>query len=153
VEFLSAGAKAGIGLAAAALAIAAMGVIVWYVLRRRKGPRRGAVEMGGSDADTGFQDRDNGTLIQQPQTGVVAHNESMVPLSSLGPQFRRDGSGPTVHELGHAEAAELDTFHEGKINPYELSSENSYDRKEKEMRKDWVDDRAAAGYDGAYRGN
>ena len=153
-EFLSTGAKAGIGLAAAALAVAAMGIIVWYVLRRRKSPRRGAVEMGpGYDADTGFQDKDNSILMQQTQPGTMGHNAMMAPLPSLGPQNRGNGSAPAVHELGDYDAVELETPYETKQKHYEMSSENPYERKEKEMNKDWVDDRARAGYDGAYRGN
>jgi len=108
---------------------------------------------GGHDADIGFQDKDTGILMQQPRTGTEDHHTLMAPLPGLGPQNQRDARGPIVHELGHSEAAELETPYGEKIQPYEMSSENPYDRKEKEMRKDWVDDRVAAGYDGAYRGN
>lgn len=126
---LSVGAKAGIAVGSIAFAIAAIGIIAWYVLRRRR--RGGSKELGTvveADADTRPQS------LPKEKPAEVGVNERLMPRSN-------------VYEMGNnfSGAAELPS----DVTRSELGdgARNENDSKQ------WVDDRAAAGYDGAYRGH
>ncbi|KAG9244441.1 hypothetical protein BJ878DRAFT_69305 [Calycina marina] len=125
--FLSTGTKAGIGIAAAAVGLAAVGLLIWYVLSRRKSPKCGAMNMeGGNYADFEFQDSHNSVL----HSTTPAREEARTELSGE----------PRKYELG-------------VMLPVEMAADNVWSKKDEQMRREWVDNRVAAGYDGAYRGN
>jgi flagellar biosynthesis/type III secretory pathway M-ring protein FliF/YscJ len=109
---LSTGAKAGIAVGSIIFALAVIGAIAWYVIRRRK--TKPAEEM---DADWS---QSKSPMIATV-SGTVAHE--------------MDGSKNEVSELASGQRImELDASNRGERNAL-------------------VDDRAAAGYDGAYRGH
>lgn len=123
--FLSTGAKVGIGLGSGAAALAALGLLAWYVRGRHAPPRvrasGDAVEIGDDKADI-FS-----TSQRSTSTTRLQARELLPPSVSL---CEMDGGGREVAQ-GKAELP----------------------ASEKGARIASVDVRLAAGYDGAYRGN
>lgn len=108
------------------MGLAALGVIAWYVLRRRKNrdhrKRSQEIEADNVGLQDKYSDGFASPKIEAPELG-------------LG---RR--SMPAVYEMGAGrELVELDSPDTGKLK--------------EDQRTRWVDERAGKGYDGAYRGN
>jgi hypothetical protein len=134
---LSTGAKAGIGLGAGVLAIAALAVLAWYVRGRNKfrRPRGEQIEIGDTACKNGAND-------------VFAPSQiSRSPDLMLGSDAQGRIDPHIAYEMGDGDF-EMDGNGLGMERKMSELPEN-----EKGARIKNVDDRVAAGYDGAYRGN
>ena len=134
IQVLSAGAKAGIGIGAAAVGVAALGLLLWYVLRRKTEKRNSeAKEM---DADEGFRKMKE-DLVEAPN-----HGGRDAAFHEMG----YGGGNSSIHELGNGmEAIEL------VGSP--LSEKRGNEGTMVKEKRAWANERAAKGYDGAYRGS
>ena len=134
IQVLSAGAKAGIGIGAAAVGVAALGLILWYVLRRKAENRNPKAEE--MDADEGFR-KMKGDLVEAPNHGG---RDAAIHEIGYGGGYR------PIYELGNG------------MEAIELVGSPPSEKREKEgtlvkENRAWVDERVAKRYDGAYRGN
>jgi hypothetical protein len=120
---------------------AVLGTIAWYVIKRRRGKGKDSkdvkVEESGIDADADVQKR-----FLTPTPG-----DKMVPLVPAARELRKERE-QAVHDAGESQLlAEM----AGTRDVSELDGNET--GMSETQRVKWVDDRAAAGYERAYRGN